>query len=228
MSQFSPLRAMADLVLPQSCAGCGRRPSPGLCVPCSLTLETREPTLVAAPGVAVCAAGGAYAGVLSEAIVAYKERGRHDLLRPLAELLARSVALVCAATPVGAAGPVLVPVPTTFAARRRRGTDHLRPLAEAAARLLGGTVAPCLRARRRPDSVGLDRAARVRASRGAYAPRGFGWHGAGRPARGTAVVVVDDVLTSGATLNEVSRTLTAMGLRPSGAAVLAAAGHRRK
>lgn len=217
MSQSSPLRAFADLVLPQSCAGCGRRPSPGLCVPCSLTLETREPTLVPAPGVAVCAAGGAYAGVLSEAIVAYKERGRHDLLRPLAELLARSVALM------SAAAPVLVPVPTTFAARRRRGTDHMRPLAEAAARFLGGSVAPCLRARRRPDSVGLDRAARLRASRGAYAPRL-----AGRPARGTAVVIVDDVLTSGATLNEVARTLTAMGLRPSGAAVLAAAGRRGK
>ncbi|HEY1180515.1 MAG TPA: ComF family protein, partial [Phytomonospora sp.] len=112
----SPLRAIADLVLPQSCAGCGRRPLPGLCPPCLLTLETRTPA-PAVPdrpprGMPPCVAAGPYAGVLAEVIVAYKERGRHDLTRPLAALLARSIAL---ADDTGA--PVLVPVPTTYAAR---------------------------------------------------------------------------------------------------------------
>ncbi|MEV0648990.1 phosphoribosyltransferase family protein [Phytomonospora sp. NPDC050363] len=220
-----PLRAVTELVLPLSCAGCGgslRHPRPGMCGSCLLTLELKDPGPSPPdpppPGMPLCFAGGPYAGTLREAILAYKERGRHDLRRPLADLLARTVIAL-----PGTGSPVLVPVPSTRAARRRRGCDHIGPLAEAAARLAGGTVVPCLRARRRPDSVGRDRRARLSSAEGAFTPRFGRW-----PREGTAVVIVDDVMTSGATLSAVAGVLRDMGLRPAGAAVLAAAGRHAK
>jgi predicted amidophosphoribosyltransferase len=181
------------------------------------------------PGLPPCVALGEYGGVLREALLAYKERGRHGLGRPLGGLLAECVA----AAVDGGSRVLLVPVPTTAKAIRARHGDHARRLArQAAARLrragVRAEVAQPLRALPRPDSAGLDAATRAAVAAGAIKLR---------PARaaavvrsgssaGTAVVLVDDIVTTGATLAAAATTLRAAGIRVRAAVVLAATRRR--
>ncbi len=167
-----------------------------------------------------CAAAGDYAGALRGAILAYKERRHRVWGRVLGRLLADAVAEVA-----GGTGPVrLVPVPSSGAAVRARGIDHVRTLAGHAADQLrrSGRVAevcPVLAvARRTGDSVGLSAAERSANVAGAF-------RAAGRPAGSATLVLVDDVVTTGATLGEAARTLAGAGL-PAAAAVVAATPRR--
>ena len=91
------------------------------------------------------------------ALLAYKERGRRDLRRPLAALLAAAL------TDVATAPAVVVPMPTTATARRARGGDHVLRLATVAAResRLGRVCTPLRLARAVRDSAGLDIAERA-------------------------------------------------------------------
>ncbi|MEH0933810.1 ComF family protein [Micromonospora psammae] len=219
-------------MLPARCAGCGGAPATrrGFCPACAGELAALRPGPVrptpAPPDLPPCHALGPYAGALRQALLAYKERGRHGLARPLGALLAEVVAGA-----VGEARPVLlVPVPDTAAAARARYGDHLARLAgHAAARLRRAgwdvrTARP-LRASPRADSVTLDRAGRAAAAASAFRTRG------GRPGRdaaGRTVVVLDDIVTTGVTLAAVSRTLLAAGMTPKVTAVLAATQKRHR
>jgi predicted amidophosphoribosyltransferase len=164
------------------------------------------------------AASGEHRGVLRLAIVAWKEEGRTSLLRPLAHLLAASVVEV-----VGdAAGPVvLVPVPTSRRSRLARGADVVDQLARAAAGRLRDagadvTVRQALKvARRTADQSGLGARDRARNLDGAFAPRSS----VGLADR--HIVVVDDIVTTGATLGEAVRALKVTGHHPIGAATMA-------
>ncbi|WP_416901007.1 ComF family protein [Micromonospora echinospora] len=224
---------LADLVLPVECAGCRARRTPlrhGVCADCVATLGALRPVPVrpdpAPAGLPPCVALGAYDGVLRETLLAYKERGRHGLARPLGGLLAEVVAAA-----VGEVRPVLlVPVPDTAAAARARYGDHLGRLARHAATRLRAAGWPVrvrrpVRALPRPDSVGLDSAGRAAAAASAFRLRAWPSVGPADPAG--AVVVLDDILTTGATLAAVGRVLGAAGLPPAVAAVLAATRKRR-
>lgn len=226
---------LAALVLPATCAGCGGeplRPATGICAACAAVLAAAVPGPVAPtpapPGLPSCTALAPYDGVLRELILAYKERGRHDLARPLGRLLA---AVVSAGLPPASA-VALVPVPATSAAVRQRYGDHMAHLAGHAARALRAARWPAqvcrpLRALPRPDSAGLDTAGRARAAGQAFGVRPAAAAGLRRAVvAGARVVVVDDIVTTGATLAAVARRLAAAGTPVAAAAVLAATQRR--
>jgi predicted amidophosphoribosyltransferase len=212
------LAVLLDLVLPRTCSGC-RAPGPGLCTSCRALLAGPALGLVrpdpCPEGLPPLAALLPYEGAAQRLLLSHKERGQLQLTRPLGRGLAAAV-LVHQAGPV-----VLCPVPSAPRAVRERGHDHAHRLASAAARALGpGVTADRLLtpSRRVADQSGLStqqRAANLRGALRAVPGRG-----------GPPVVVVDDVVTTGATLVEATRALRAAGHVVVGAATVAATARR--
>jgi predicted amidophosphoribosyltransferase len=198
---------LLDLILPLECGGCGA-PSTRWCPACAAVLAAgaAEPRLVTPrldPGVPVLSLGR-YAAARRQAIVAVKEHGRADLIAPLAVALhtglVRLLGWGLLDTPL-----TVVPAPTRRTAARRRGGDPVTRVAQAAtAQLSGIGVVRALRltgvAR---DSVGLSSADRQRNLAGRVRLT--------RPVTGP-VVVVDDVVTTGATACESVRALQTAGV----------------
>jgi predicted amidophosphoribosyltransferase len=214
--------ALADLVLPRACAGC-RRPGVVLCARCAglLTVPHLASPRRFPPGFPPTVAAGQYAGPVRPALIAFKERGRAELARPLGAALALAVAGVLA----GLVGPpprevLLVPVPSSAAALRARGRDHVRELTRRAVLELRAAGQPAAEARllrrrgRVRDSAGLTAGERRANLSGSFAVRGC-------VPGGSVLVLVDDLVTSGATLTEAAAVLSA-GRRPDAAPVLAA------
>jgi predicted amidophosphoribosyltransferase len=228
---------LADLVLPGTCAGCGTAAPGSLCPNCLTVLDGLRPHPVrptpAPAGLPACVALGAYDGVLREVLLAYKERGRHVLARPLGDWLAAAVAVGVRQAGHPAETPVLlVPVPDRAAAARERYGDHMHRLARRAVVRLNSTgwpagiAAPVL-TRSRADSVTLDAAARAAEAARAFVPRPAELaRMAAAVRRGAVVVPVDDILTTGGTLAALTARLRAGGLPVPVAAVLAATRRR--
>ena len=212
------LTALLDLLLPRACPGCGAPlPSARRTVACAACLAAlagpavRAVPVPAPPGLPPVRAVAAYDGCVRGLVVAHKERGRLGLSAVLAAGLARAATV--------ARADALVWVPSRRDAVRERGYDHARRLATRAARLLGVPAVPALVVRRRvADQAGLSAAARAANLAGAFAahPR------RAAALAGMRVVVVDDVMTTGATLAEATRALRAAGLHVAGGAVVAA------
>ncbi|MCC7015015.1 MAG: ComF family protein [Planctomycetes bacterium] len=160
---------------------------------------------------------------IREWILAFKHGGRRDLALPLGTALAR-----CAGPELRARGErvVLVPVPLHLARRIERGYDQAALLADEVGAATGIRVVRALR-RQRPTAVqgevgAVSRRANVR---GAFAPRARWVTGLsrGRWAEFDRVWLVDDVVTSGATLRECARVLRRMGARRVSALAIARA-----
>ncbi len=207
---------MLDLVLPLECGGCGA-PSTRWCDACAAELQLRpdDPRLIISrvdPGVPVFSLGR-YAGARRAAIVAAKERNRSDLLVPLSSALGRGLDRLVG---WGIVDPplTLVPAPTRRSAARRRGGDPVTRIASA----VGGgregvAVVPALRMRAMArDSVGLSTTARQRNINGRVRVR--------RSVNG-AVLLVDDIVTTGATATESVRVLQIAGARVVGVLAIA-------
>src|SRR5581483_2368521 len=100
-------QALADLVLPAACASCGNtgeKLTYDVCAQCISAVEALQPRSVSPtpvpPGLPPCFARGEYDAELRELVLAYKERGRHRLARPLGALLAEVVASAAGPGPV--------------------------------------------------------------------------------------------------------------------------------
>lgn len=233
--------AALDLVFPAHCPACaaplgeGRRDP--LCGPCWVAIERIGPPhcsrcgrpATALEGAAWSAAGGpcpgclaqppafdwaraagVYAGPLRESLHALKFAGKRAVARPLGDLLVTQ----CAGA-VEADVTALVPVPLGRERQRGRGFNQAELLASRVAACLGVRVAPGWLRRRhetRPQSdlSAAERRANVRQAFVASPAVG-----------GRHVVIVDDVLTTGATAGECARALRAAGARRVGVLTVA-------
>lgn len=216
--------SLLDLVAPRACAGCA---APGylLCPACRsvLAVPARRTSPRPAPvGFPQTWCLRDYDGVTRELLLAHKERGRLGLARPLGSSLARAVEGLLPAS--GSDPVVLVPVPSTRAATRARGHDPLLRTARHAARALRAegrtaSVLPLLVVGRVvADSAGLSARSRAANLAGAHVLR---HRLATRVPSNAHVVLVDDLVTTGASLTEAARALSVGGLPPLGAAVVA-------
>ncbi|MCB5912053.1 ComF family protein [Streptomyces pinistramenti] len=221
-------RELAGLVLPVDCAGCGR-PRTELCGACRGALArggrgAGRVRIVPRPrGLPGVWAGAVYADEVRAVLLAHKERGALRLAEPLGAALAGAVRGLCEVR--AGAGPLrLVPVPSARSAVAGRGHDPVRRIALAAAAELRRTgaaawVCPVLRQRRAvADQAGLSARERSANVAGAIEVRG----GASGPSVVASAVLVDDLVTTGATLAEAARAVAAAGGRVVGAAVVAA------
>ncbi len=224
--------AVADLLWGSRCVGCGAGGA-GLCAGCALDLQNDV-------GIRSVAAGdrwldvysaARYADAVARAVPALKERGRADLLRPLADGLARAVSAAVADT--GTVHPTvwLVPVPQTRRAHRDRGASTVLRLTRAAARTVRRTRPMDVRiatsvlrhVRSVDDQARLGRAERQANLAGALGTRAGPMLDilATMAAAGASVVLVDDVVTTGSTLAECARALESVGIVATVAAVVA-------
>lgn len=221
------MRFLLDLVFPLHCVGCGARgvAACGSCVAPLLAAPKPAWPRPTPPGLPPPYAVAAYDGAVRAMVLAVKEHGIVAAQRPLARALAGAIAVAT----TGHDGEVrLVPVPSSQSARRARGEDVVRRLAMLAAadlRRVGVAVSvvPALRhARAVTDSAGLGAAARARNLAEAFVTKP---REAAR-LRGAPVVLVDDVITTGATLAECSAALAAAGIRVLSCATVAATQRR--
>src|SRR4051794_41908440 len=118
------LTELIDLVLPAGCVCCDR-PGAAWCAGCR---PASRPVQLGQPAIPAGFAAGEYADELRTALLAYKERGRRQLAELLAGYLADAVDCAVRAGETGA-WPVLLPVPSSRAAARSRGGDHMWRLA---------------------------------------------------------------------------------------------------
>lgn len=233
------LSALLDLVVPVECAGC-RRPATRWCPRCDRALRRLHTAAHAegfggrstVPGLGVWSWGD-YCSPLDSVITAWKDGGRRDLTGLLAARLAHTIARALdemgqTSGDTGALA-LLVPVPSSRSSVRRRGDAPLEVLTIAAVGLLSPThraglrVVPALaHARTVVDQSRLGVEQRRLNLAGAMRVRP-GWQGC---IDGRRCIVVDDVVTTGATLTEAARALAQVGARTVEAAVVAATSRR--
>jgi ComF family protein len=209
------LELFASLLAPPRCAACDA-PCALLAAFCPSCAETAERPPEDDPR---DVAAFLYGGAVARAITRFKYERRPDLARPLGDLLARAVELHGGAL----ADTLVVPVPLHKARLAERGFNQAALLAARVARRLGMATRPLLLARDRdtPQQARLDRRARMESVAGAFRVR--------EPDRvlGRAVLLVDDVRTTGATLDACERALLAARASSVTRAVVArTAGHQ--
>jgi ComF family protein len=203
---------LLNALLPAACAGCGaygaiwcRRCDRRLRPPSRFDdrFVAPDPAVVVGDGLEAAVAAFSYGGPLRHALAALKYRHAARVAEPLARRAAADLGRLLVLVP----GAPLVPIPVHPSRLRERGYNQALLLAEALAGQAGLRVADILE-RRRPTAQmhRLDRGDRLRNLHGAFGV----WPGRDPP---PDVILVDDILTTSATLEACARALRAAGAR---------------
>lgn len=211
VASLRDLRAgLLDLLAPPRCLSCRAllvraAAGPALCDRCATAVERSSPVVFRADAIDGGLAPLAYDGV-GRRLVAALKFGR---LPVVAEL---GAALIADQAPAGWLEAVLVPVPAAPLRARRRGFDPAWELASTLVGQTGAAAAPVLRRRDRRHQRGRSRAERL-----TRPPRVDAVAGAPRRA-----LLIDDVVTTGATIDACARALRLAGSLEVRALALAA------
>jgi predicted amidophosphoribosyltransferase len=191
------LHLVSTGLAPPLCAACGRscRPEAVVCSRCGRRLAASEPLLgKGPPGLDRAWSSAPHEGVARDLVAALKFRR----LLPVAGLMAERIHWLAPAHMLSGA---VVAVPPAPARLRRRGFDPAGELGAALAERLQAPLEQCLVRRGGRRQVGRSRAERV-----GHPPR---IHALGEVPR--SVLLVDDVLTTGATLTACAKALRSAG-----------------
>lgn len=186
-----------------SCVGCGVRRA-ALCDRCARTLP-RPPHPVELPGLERVSAVWTHEGAARSLVLGLKLGGRREFAEPLVEASVRLLQRR------GTESSVVAWPPCSRTDRRRRGFDHAELLARGVAMHLGLPAVRLIERVGRPaDQTSLGGVERRTNLASAFAAR---------PCDSAAVLLVDDVVTTGATLQACARALRAAGASRVEAAV---------
>lgn len=211
---------LLDFLLPPRCGGC-RRVGAWLCEGCRSRIRRLEEPLCRRCGVEVESARSecgcrtrlrsltrlrsavAYEGPIESAVHRFKYEGWRRLAAPLAQLMAERLAVE------GVAARIVVAVPLHPQRHRLRGYNQSELLSRELRKLLALRLPPgvLVRTRATPPQVGHDRKRRFENVAGAFAWKGM-------DLSGEAVLLIDDVATTGATLDACASALRAAGSGP--------------
>jgi predicted amidophosphoribosyltransferase len=206
------------LLVPVTCAGCGA-PDRGLCVDCHRRLVASAGSAADAQLVRWTGQDGTrglaarrYDELLRAVLLAYKEDARTGLVRPLAAALepAFRVAVLEASVETGGAAPEIATIPPRRRAARERG---FHPVERLVRRLDVRPSRPLRWTREPADQRGFGRAERLENLAGALvAPKRLD---------GRRLLLVEDVVTTGATVGEAARAIRDGGGVVAGVVALA-------
>lgn len=188
------------------CPSCGQgvgpheldRESSGAAVPkCSACRAQRRPW-------ERCVRLGPYHGLLRDAIHEVKFEAWRHLGTTLGRLLGEQLRPLLAEH--GRSSPLLlVPMPTSFRRRVARGIDHALVIARGVREVIGGTLTRPVRREHRPSQLDVPNSDRARNVAGSFVPR------ARVAIPPTALVIlIDDVMTTGATMSAATRAVLAV------------------
>lgn len=202
-----------NFILPTPCVLCQKLGAP-ICMNCKTSFQTVRQSISLADVL-----GFSYSDYTQQAAVlinSVKEKGITSLIPLMAEMLIED-------WPEHLIEPVFVPLPSSTSNTKKRGFSHTTLMAKALAkRVPKGSSRELLRSSRaRADQVGLSQAERTSNMTGAFRSDLRGFQDKGRP-----LVLVDDVLTSGASMSEAIECLGASGLKVASFLVFSRAGAR--
>lgn len=184
-----------------------------VCARCDRALRAARASVTQLSALEVLSAA-TYEGTAAKLVAALKFSGRTALADIAAEAMANAWLAAAAqadtavhvdAIDAAVRSPLIVPVPASAARARLRGFDPTRLLARAVAARLGGTLSPVLRRTDGPRQVGRSRAERRGDPPRIHAPAG--------EAGSDGILLIDDVVTTGATLEACAQALRAGGAR---------------
>lgn len=197
-------RSLFNFLAPHDCLLCGRADA----ILCELCRPRSAPARLRLDRSRTALAATAYEGVIRQLIHLYKFELVQDAVGPLADLLHEAL-------PVLGPGVLVTYVPTATRRVRSRGYDHARELARAFAGKHRLTVTPLLLRYGQTRQVGAKRQQRLQQLNNAYVVKDW------RIVQGADILIIDDIVTTGATLMAAAGVLEQSGAKSVSALVVA-------